>query len=151
MKSGVALPTLDPMSMTAATFEQMTVANAMHPEVLTCPADAPLRLVAATMAAERVHCIVVQGIGGDPRGWAVVSGLDLVALGSTALDESTAGASAATEFLTVSPDEKLSRAAQIMVEHDAAHLVVVDRSDRPVGVLSTLDVADAMAFADSPQ
>ena len=129
-------------------FERMSVSDAMHPQVLTCPADAPLRLVAAMMAAEHVHCIVVEGTARDRRTWAVVSDLDLVAAGSAALDEGTAGGSAASEFLTVTPNEKLSRAAQIMVEHDTAHLVVVDASDRPVGVLSTLDVADAMASGD---
>lgn len=148
MTPTLTLPTLVVMSATRTSFEQMTVADAMHPEVLTCPADAPLRLVAATMAAERVHCIVVEGTGGDARGWAVVSGLDLVAAWSSGLDEATAGGSAASEFLTVTPDEKVSRAAQIMVEHEAAHVVVVDASDRPVGVLSTLDVAAAMVFGE---
>jgi predicted transcriptional regulator len=126
----------------------MVVSDAMHPEVLTCPADAPLRLVAATMAAEQVHCLIVEGTGGDRRGWAVVSDLDLVAAGPASLDGGTAGGSAASEFLTITPDEKLSRAAQMMVEHDTAHLIVVDAADRPVGVLSTLDVADAMAAAE---
>jgi CBS domain-containing protein len=148
MTPALTLPTLVVMSATQTSFEEMTVADAMHPEVLTCPADAPLRLVAATMAGERVHCIVVEGTGGDARGWALVSSLDLITAGSSALDEGTAGGSAASEFLTVSPDEKLGRAARIMVEHEAAQVVVVDASDRPVGVLSTLDVADAMVSGE---
>src|SRR6266542_1138229 len=117
-------------------FERLTVSDVMHPQVLTCPVDAPLRLVAATMAAEHVHCIVVEGTEGDRRDWGVISDLDLVAAGNAELDEGTAGGSAASEFITVTPEEKLIRAAQIMVEHDSAHLVVVDKSDRPVGVLS---------------
>ena len=131
-------------------FERAKVADAMHAEVLTCPADAPLALVAAIMAAERVHCVVVEEAEGDRQEWAVVSDLDLVAAGAAGLSESTAGMSAASEFLTVTPDERLTRAAQIMVEHEASHLIVVDPgSHRPLGVLSTLDVANAMAQQDA--
>ena len=40
----------------------------------------------------------------------------------------------------------LAAAAEAMVEHDVSHLVVVEgRSGRPVGVVSTLDVARALA------
>jgi CBS domain-containing protein len=130
-------------------FEWATVADAMHAEVLTCPADAPLALVARIMATERVHCVVVEGTEEDRRGWAIVSDLDLVAGASDGLDEGTAGRSAATEFLTVTPDETLARAAQMMVEHQTSHLIVVDpASGRALGVLSSLDVAGAMALGD---
>jgi CBS domain-containing protein len=45
----------------------------------------------------------------------------------------------------VSPRESLLRAAQLMTEHATAHLIVVDpESGRPVGVLSTLDVARSL-------
>jgi CBS domain-containing protein len=74
--------------------------------------------------------------------------LDLIAAGTDGLDGGTAGRSAASEFLTVTPSEKLTRAAQMMVEHETSHLIVVDPgSDRALGVLSTLDVAHAMASA----
>jgi CBS domain-containing protein len=44
--------------------------------------------------------------------------------------------------VTVSPQETLDRAAQLMLEHSTDHLVVVDPLElRPVGVLSTLDIA----------
>jgi CBS domain-containing protein len=42
--------------------------------------------------------------------------------------------------------ETLERAAAVLREHRATHAVVVDsRSDCAVGVLSTLDLADALA------
>jgi CBS domain-containing protein len=101
------------------------------------------------MASERVHCVVVEGIEGDRRGWAIVSDLDLVAAGADGLDEGTAGSSAASEFLTATPDERLTRAAQMLVEHQTSHLIVIDPgSNRALGVLSTLDVARAMAQVD---
>ena len=46
----------------------------------------------------------------------------------------------------IAPDETLERAAQLMAENAVAHLVVVDPdTGHPVGVLSTLDVAAALA------
>ena len=48
----------------------------------------------------------------------------------------------------VTPTETLERAAQLMTEHATSHLVVVDVGLlRPVGVISTLDIAAALADA----
>ena len=129
-------------------FDCATVLDAMDPRVLTCAADAPLVLVAHVMATERVHCVVVEGTPRNARGWAVVSDLDLVAAGAGGLDERTAGRSAASEVLTVTPGDSLTRAAALMVAHETSFLIVVDpASDRALGVLSTLDLARAMASA----
>jgi CBS domain-containing protein len=119
----------------------------MHEGVFTCSKDASLAYVAGLMAGRRVHCVVVTGDAGDPEGlWGIVSDLDLAAAASVRdLDEQTAGATAATTPLTVRPDETIQRAAQLMTEHGATHLVVVDRARRPVGVISTLDVAAVLA------
>jgi CBS domain-containing protein len=136
----------------SARFENVLVVDAMRPEVITCPADAPLRWVAGLMAAERVHCIVVEppGVRGGRRAWGMVSDLDLVGAAGRDLDATTAAGVAASEFLTVTPGEKLERAAQVMAEHEAAHLVVVDPSSgRPIGVLSTFDVANVLARAEA--
>jgi CBS domain-containing protein len=122
------------------------VSHAMHKGVLTCPKDASLAHVAELMASHRVHCVVVadelEGVGSV---WGIVSDLDLAAAASVRdLDEQTAGATAATAVLTVSPEETVQRAAQLMTEHGASHLVVVDSTRRPIGILSTLDVAAAL-------
>jgi CBS domain-containing protein len=97
------------------------------------------------MAEHRVHAIVVLDDESDDL-WGIVSDLDLAAAASVRdLCEQTAGASAATPALMVSPRELLLRAAQLMTEHATAHLIVVDpESGRPVGVLSTLDVARSL-------
>jgi CBS domain-containing protein len=99
------------------------------------------------MTRERVHCVVVEsgsGEGGDP--WGVVSDLDLVAAATVRdLEEQTAGGSAATPLVMVSPGEGLGRAAQLMTEHATSHLLVVDAdAQQPIGVLSTIDIAAAL-------
>jgi CBS domain-containing protein len=126
----------------------LRVADVMHAGVFTCEREALLSEVAATMARERVHCVVVESGSGDPGSpWGVVSDLDLIAAATVReLDEQTAGGSAATPVVMVSPDEVLDRAAQLMTEHATAHLVVVDgERGLPLGVVSTLDIATILA------
>jgi CBS domain-containing protein len=125
-------------------FGRATVSDAMDPQVLVCAAETPLALVAQMMALERAHRIVVEKAERSPRGWAIVSDLHLIAA-AVGGDARTAGASAADDFVVVTPDETLGRAAQIMVEHQTTHIIVVDpSSDRPLGTLSTLDLALAL-------
>jgi CBS domain-containing protein len=128
-------------------IQHATVSDAMRPEVLTCPGDASLRDVARTMASEHVHSVVVSGGGDKGREWGIVSDTDLMRAAREDLDERTASSAAAYEFVSVSPEESLERALQIMTEHDVTHLVVVDpKADKAVGMLSTLDVAGLMAW-----
>jgi CBS domain-containing protein len=129
---------------------QLTVGAAMHPGVITCPLDTPLWQVAETMAVERVHCVVARDErNGDGAGslWGVVSDLDLVAVASARdIDVRTAGGMAATPVVLVAPDDTVEHAAQLMTENAITHLVVVEPADgRPIGVLSTLDVARALS------
>jgi CBS domain-containing protein len=128
-------------------IEHAAVRDAMRPEVLTCPPDAPLRDVARTMASEHVHSVIVSGAGSGGREWGIVSDMDLMRAAREDVDERTASWAAASEVLSVAPDESLERALQIMIEHDVRHVVVVDPAgDRPVGILSTLDVAGVLAW-----
>jgi CBS domain-containing protein len=135
---------------------QLTVGTAMHPGVITCPLDTPLRQVAQTMAEQRVHCVVAHDDrNGDGVGslWGVVSDLDLVAVASARdIDVRTAGGMAATPVVLVAPDDTVEHAAQLMTENAVTHLVVVEPEEgRPVGVLSTLDVARALSSTERRQ
>ena len=134
-------------------LESMRVADVMHEGVFTCSLHAPLSTVARIMAAHRVHAVVVwnePSRNEPPQVWGVVSDLDLIKIaGVEDTSERTAGESAATPALRVARDETLARAAQLMAEHDVSHLVVIDRhTAKPVGVISTLDLADVLAVTD---
>jgi CBS domain-containing protein len=132
-------------------LEQLRVIQVMHPGLISCSLDAPLRTVARMMATYRVHAILVTAHGEEalPGGgpWGIVSDADLIRAAEAGdLDEQPARSIASTPVLAVATSEKLARAAQLMVEHEVSHLIVIERpSGRPVGVLSTLDLARALA------
>jgi len=125
-------------------LDERTVGEAMHRGIVTCAPTASLREVAELLAGNSIHCAVVAG---DPAHtmWGVVSDLDLVR-GLASAVQLVAGNLAALDVVTVSQDDELRHAAQLMAEHDAAHLIVVE-DGTPIGVLSTLDVARAAAVA----
>jgi len=127
-------------------LSQIRVHDAMHPGIFSCPPDAPLGEVAGIMAKHRVHAVAVTDREGtSPVG--VVSDLDVVAAAVNGGDSSALQA-AGTEVLSVSANDRLDHAAQLMAEHGISHLVVVDAaSGAPTGILSTLDIADVYAAA----
>jgi CBS domain-containing protein len=126
------------------------VFDVMTTGVIHCTPETPLPVVAALMRAHRVHAIYVfdYGDGADetPRLWGLVSDLDLVAAAGGPIDERTAGETAVTPLLLVQDDDVVARAAQLMVENGVSHLAVVDsKTSRPVGVVSSLDIAGLVA------
>ena len=132
-------------------LEDLRVIDAMHPGMISCPPETSLRTVARMMATYRVHAIIVHAHGDEdlPDGdhWGVVTDADLIRTARNGdLDELTARQITATPVLTVATADPLERAIQLMVEHEVSHLIAIERhSGRPIGVVSTLDVARALA------
>ena len=124
--------------------EDVTVADAMHRGLITCPPDAGVAELARTMAQHAIHCVVVAD-GNGARPWAVVSDLDVMA--AIARGENVPAASlAGARVVIVSPEASLVEAARLLAEHRVGHLVVVDpETAHPTGVISTLDVARGVA------
>jgi CBS domain-containing protein len=135
-------PRVDPIA-------KIRVADAMHPGMVSCPAETPLNTVARMMATYRVHAVFVHDHSVDlasGESWGVVTDRDLLLAALTGELDNDAGRVAAAPVLAVTPTELLGQAMQLMRDHEVAHLVVVDgTSGRPAGVLSTLDVASALA------
>jgi CBS domain-containing protein len=126
-----------------SSLREVSVEEAMHVGFVGCPLETPVRAVAALMAEHRVHCVVGFGdiADGDTRLWGLVSDIDVVSALAAGADDATAGAVASTEVVTVRPFESVRRAAELMRDHEVSHLLVVNGvSDRPSGVISTLDV-----------
>jgi len=122
------------------------VADAMTTGVINCAPETSLRTVARIMAERRVHAVYVFDYGHEDDEtvelWGLVSDLDVVAAAVEYLDARTAGESAVTPLVVVESDDGLDHAAALMAENDVSHLAVVDpHTGRPVGVLSTIDIA----------
>jgi CBS domain-containing protein len=135
---------------TRPTLASAKVADAMTIGVISCTPDTPLGAVARLMAKYRVHAVFVYDYrdedGDDLELWGLVSDLDVVAGAWAGIEERTAGDSAVAPLVTVGSDDLLEHAAQLMAEHGVSHLAVIDEgSGRPVGVLSSLDVAQLIA------
>lgn len=133
---------------TAAGYETLSVASTMHTGVVTCRPGTPLVKVAQMMAGHRIHSVVVwsepQGADEEVTLWGVVSDLDVARAIARGEPGVTARTIASAPVLTIDSGETVRRGAELMVEHGVAHLVVVKRG-RPVGILSTLDLARALS------
>ena len=133
-------------------FEHATVADAMHPGILSCDPDASLTEVARMMSTHHVHCIVVMGASesrpGQSRLWGIVSDLDLLRAGMRGDVEDTAATLAEKPMVTVETTMPLRRAAELMLGHGASHAVAINPDARPIGILSTLDIAGVLAWGE---
>jgi CBS domain-containing protein len=131
-------------------LEHARVSDAMRHGILSCRSDASMRDAARTMALHHVHTIIVS----DPRGEAPLGSISDTELVDVLLDKHAEDRPLAEiaqrELLTISADESLIAAARLMRQHHTAHLIVRDPStQRPVGMLSTLDLAGVLAWGES--
>lgn len=121
----------------------LTVGGFATMGVVDVPAEAPLEEIAATMAAHGVHAVVVE----MDTDWGIVSDSDLVsALASGESSHLLAKDIVGTEVVAVTCDDALDRATQLMAEHGLTHLIVTGGGTEPIGVISTFDLARALAL-----
>lgn len=128
-------------------LELALVADYMHAGVLACAPETSLADVARMMARHSIHCVVVLGESNlDARGWGVVSDLDLAEMAAAgSVEGRTAGDCAAGPTIVVHPGDTPARAAQLMVVNGVTHVLAAKAQPaRPLGVLSTLDLARAL-------
>lgn len=151
MSSQAATPEETPKP--TPSFDRCIVGDVMSMGVVSARPDATLREVAASMAESRVHSVVITDLelsSGEPRGWGIVTDVDVLEATRRDLDALTARDCAASELITVTPGESLEHATQLMSEHEASHLLVADpETGRPVGMVSSLDIAAVIARAQS--
>jgi CBS domain-containing protein len=82
--------------------------------------------------------------------WGIISDLDLVAAGIRDEQEPTARDLAGQPVITVRPNVPLRQAGEVMLANGVSHLVVTDaEAGRPIGILSTLDVAGVLAWGEA--
>ena len=120
-------------------FEHARVGDAMRPRVLTCE---PQTTMAIVVLRETVDAAGAVG----RRAWGILTDRDVLRCAAV-IDDRTAEDIASGSVLLVHPDDRLADVAERMLEQNTSHAVVVEpRTDRPVGVLSTLDIAGVLGW-----
>jgi CBS domain-containing protein len=128
---------------TAGLLTSATIGEVMRPGVVTCPPRATVSAMAAAMVAHGIHAVVVTTIPGHAP--LAVTDLELLA-GALRADAPNAADLARELIFTISMQEPIARAVDIMSTRSVSHLLVVDPdSGDPAGVVSTLDIAAAAA------
>jgi CBS domain-containing protein len=90
-----------------------------------------------------------DGAGGMSA-WGLVSDFDLLRAAHAGAEDLTAGAVSRSPVVMVAPSDTLAHAAELMRQHGTGHLVVISpSSSRPIGVVSTLDVAGVVAWGEA--
>jgi CBS domain-containing protein len=130
-----------------------TVADAMHPGILSCGADTSLTEVARMMSTHHVHCIVVRADTADHEDESpvlgIVSDFDVLRAGIRADGPDTAAELARQPIIKLETTAPLRAAAELMVKESASHVVAVNpQTKRPVGILSTLDIAGILGWGE---
>ena len=124
---------------TAQTTAPRRVLDVMHRGVVTCAPGLPARKVALMMTAHRIHAVVVVTAAGLPR---VVTDREV----ASALDAGTLDAASADEIAVSAPlvglSDSVDDARARMHERASTHAVAVDRSFRPLGIISVLDLLE---------
>jgi CBS domain-containing protein len=139
------------MSQAQSASPAITVTTVMHHGVINTPPQTSLAEAAAQMAHHCVHCLVVTGLARGPHRderlvWGILSDLDLMKAATAGDLDAPVGDHAATEITAIDPQDTVEHAAQLMAEHECTHLVVVSpESGEPIGVISSLDIAGALA------
>lgn len=130
-------------------FQHATAGDAMRPWVLSCTPETPLITAAQRMSGEHVHALVVLAPSAHRESrvpWAVLTDRDLLRNADRA-EELTAGEIASPQLLEVVPDDPLAEVAERMVAAGVTHALVADpRTGRPIGVVSTLDIAGIVGW-----
>jgi CBS domain-containing protein len=135
-------------------IEAAVVSDVMHRGIIACDPDATRAEVARLMAGHRVHCVVVLSPAHDQLkgslAWGIISDLDLLRAGIGDGQNQTARDLAAQPVISIKPAMALREAAELMVAYRVSHLVVIEPvGQRPVGVLSALDIAGAISRSAS--
>ena len=134
-------------------LDHATVADAMHPGILSCDAEATLPDVARMMCTHHVHCIVVGGTadgqGEESPVLGIVSAFDVLRAGMRPDAADTAAELARQPVIKVETTSRLRDAAELMLAKGVSHVVAVNpQTKRPVGILSTLDVAGILGWGE---
>jgi CBS domain-containing protein len=120
----------------------MTVSDIMKKKLETIEETASVQQTAEKMKEKNTSSLVVVDEKGKPLG--LVTERDLarkVCVNSIPSNEVTNKYIMSSPLITISSDSSPSVAADMMLQHNVRHLLVVDKSsmNRPIGIITPLD------------
>jgi len=120
----------------------MTVSDIMKKKLETIEETASVQQTAEKMKEKNTSSLVVVDEKGKPLG--LVTERDLarkVCVNSIPSNEVTNKDIMSSPLITISSDSSPSVAADMMLQHNVRHLLVVDKSsmNRPIGIITPLD------------
>ncbi len=122
------------------------VRDIYHKGVIFCKPETPLQEVVRVMADTEIHAIMVaEREGAPPVG--VVSHTDTISHYGEDLTAFQARDVMTPEVISISENATVEEAAQKLLESHIHRLLVVDKNDKPLGILSTTDIVREMRGA----
>lgn len=118
----------------------LSVNDCMTREVETIATDATAQKIATKLMTTGVRTLVVCEEG-EPVGVVSESNLTRLVADQADLDAVTVTEFVSDEFVTISPEVSVERAAELCMEHDTRQLPVVENGEL-IGIVTTSDLAD---------
>lgn len=120
----------------------MTVSDIMRKKLETIEDTASVQKTAEKMKERNVSSLVVVDMNGKPQG--LITERDLVrkvCVNRLPTTEVINKEIMSSPLLTIAPDSSPSVAADMMLQHNVRHLLVVEKNnlDRPIGIVTPLD------------
>jgi CBS domain-containing protein len=132
------------MAVIGKPFTALTARDLMSDPVVAIPRHATLRAAAQVLARERISGGPV--IDAEARCVGILSATDFLALwaGGQARGNDEVGRHMTADPVTAAPDTPLTDLARMMIDAHIHRVIVVDETQRPVGVVSSTDVLAAV-------
>jgi CBS domain-containing protein len=119
------------------------VRDIYHKGVIFCKPDTPVQEVVRVMADTEIHAIMVAEHEGEPP-VGVVSHTDAIARYGEELTSIQARDVMTPRVISIPEDATVEEAAKKLLESNIHRLLVVDKDDKPLGILSTTDIIREM-------
>jgi len=132
-----------PGALRNSAVENGRVSDAASMGIVDCSSSATLAEMGRLLASHHIHSLVIWLTGGER--WRVVADVD-VAFAALSRPDALAD-ELARPAPSIHESAPLPEAIRLMEEKHVSHLIVTDSaSERPVGILSALDVARVVGW-----
>jgi CBS domain-containing protein len=121
----------------------MQVSEVMHKGVVTVQIHDTLKRVASIMKREDIGSVPVYK-DQKPVGFVTDRDIVITSIANGHSSDAPISEAMSKDIISIYEDESIERATFLMKEHQVSRLLVVDRGDRPVGMISLQELAENM-------